>query len=177
MSARNSAARRVLRSVVAPALRVSLPALLAGGLSGCARGADADPKPAISREVPPPPATEAPTAPLPSAAPAPTPAAEDNHPPLAADTGPPAPSASAPPAVRAPRTYPRPGSRATPPPGPPAHRYPPGPPARDPFSLSPGLAPNAEVLAAAAPEPRPTRGTRRQTDPDRAALLGRRILA
>jgi hypothetical protein len=181
MASPEAAARRIFRSVVAPALRVSLPALLAGSLPGCARGADADAKPAITSEPAQPPTVSAlPTAPAPptaSALPPSSASAEqdvgDRREAMRPDAG--ATPVPAPSPGRVPRTYPRPGPAPPPPPGP-AARPPPGPRQKDLFLLVPGLAPQAALASAGeGAGPRPSRGTRRQTDPDRARLLRRRV--
>jgi hypothetical protein len=169
MSSTEAAARRIFRSVVAPALRASLPALLAGALPGCTRGADADAKPAITSEpAQPPTASAPPTAPAPPTASAlPPSSAHAEGDPMSHDAGATPAPAPTPSPVRVPRAIPKPG---------PAARPPPGPRPKDLFLLTPGLAPQAALASAGeGAGPRPSRGTRRQTDPDRARFLRRRV--
>jgi hypothetical protein len=162
--------------VVAPALRASLPALLAGALPGCARGADADAKPAITTEPAPPPTASASPAvsALPPASAVAEPGIEDRREPTLSDAGATPSPAPSPSPVRVPRPIPRPGPAPVPP-GTTARPMP-GPRQKDLFLLVPGLAPQAALASAGeGAGPRPSRGTRRQTDPDRARLLRRRV--
>lgn len=179
--------RRVLRSVVRPALGLSLGALCAAASVGCGNAGSS--APSITSESPASSGATTAVAEGPgtttSAAPATTMAAAE---PTATASAAPSPTATPsstsrvaggstatqqpihPPGVTA---YPRPGQPAIPAPGTTQKVYPkPGPPPQKVGIIAaPGFAPAGPVIAAA-PE-RPTRPTRRATDPDRRLLLGR----
>lgn len=172
-------AATVLRSIVSPAIGLSVAALVtAGAASGCSETTPT--KDSASAAVPVGTASNLMEAPGKRAAPEPTVTAGDSAaPPASASAIASASSSAAPSSTAKTDPIPKPGDIAPPgmrPPPPGTRPLPyPGPPATKVGVVSaPGFAPSGFVTPTS--DVRPTRGHRRVTDADRGAMRGRRSL-